>query len=463
MAHALTERLAPTVVRNTLSRYGRHVRQALEDLRLRDVGLGGQTFVPVSGLPDDERLDAFFAPSDVAFHALGEYRGKRLTLLDLMRNPRTRTTKTYPSLVIVARAVQHIWQTGERVMIVTPSSANKATALRDAVLWAIECDLVTPEQLQILSVVPLSSRPKLWSSPLSEDGDLARRNPLVTYGGGEPGDVKLLARQLVEGQTEQLWQRHGVRLWHTMDIENYKAADVVRAHAEREFLPVEPGAARLHVHAVSSAFGLLGHNLGIEQLARDGQVDPASAHYFLVQHLGTPDMVLGLRFGDASRDLLPAYQYDPVQGLYRQDADPHFPQRTYAVDEILDPTFYTRRPATSAQMHQLIRQRGGGGIVVSLHECLERYGELRALLGPAGTELPADPRQLREWSLAIAVTGMLNAIDRGLVAEDDILVHGSGSYDSTDYRPIPEGGLVPVDDVAALAAVAEHAVTVGPR
>lgn len=465
MADVLKDRVATTVVDDGLSRYGAHVRRALDRLRARDQALDSSSFTPVSGLPEPDRLTELFSASGVALHDLGDYQGKQLTLLDLMRNPRTRTTKTYPSLVIVARAVQHILETGERVMIVTPSSANKATALRDAVLRAIECGLVTAGQLQILVVVPWASRAKLWASPLSQDADLARRNPVATYDGPEAGDVKLLARRLVDEHSERFWREHGVRLWHTMDIENYKAADVMRAHVENEFIPPEPGRPRLHVHPVSSAFGLLGHNLGVEQLAADGVGDPSNARYFLVQHLGTPDMVLSLYFGDTDRKLLPAYSYSSEDGLFRQDADPHFPLTTFAPDEVLDSTFYTRRPVTSEQMNQIIGQRGGGGIVVSLHECLTRYAQVRALLGLADVHLPADPRELREWSLVMGVTGTLIAIDRGLIAEDDILIHGSGSYGSADYEPIGERGLSPVRDVAELATLvlrAASAVTAAP-
>ncbi|ROP31352.1 DUF6002 family protein [Couchioplanes caeruleus] len=457
MAEALQELKAPIVVENVLARYIAHVRAALQALQDRTRDQQNLPFVPMAGLPDDGTLDKFFSLSGVAVHDLGEFGGKHLTLMDLMRNPRTRTTKTYPSLVLVARAIQHIHQTGERVMIVTPSSANKATALRDAVLWAIECGLVSAVQLQILSVVPWSSREKLWSSALSDDPALARRNPVTTYDGPETGHVKVLAHELVKNHAAKIWSDHGVRLWYTMDIENYMVADVVRAHVEHEFLRATPGQARLHAHAVSSAFGLLGHNRGLQQLAATGDVDPAASRYFLVQHLGTPDMVLSLYSGDTSRAGLPEYVYDESQGVYRQDRDPHFPFTTFATDEVLDPTFYTRRPVTSGVMNDIIRQRGGGGIVVSLQECLGRYGQVSALLDRAGVRVPADPRQLREWSLMIGMTGVLNAVDRGLVSEDEIVVHGSGSYSSADYKPITEDRLLAANDVDRLARVAEEA------
>ena len=265
--------------------------------------------------------------------------------------------------------------------------------------------------------------------------------------------MKELAVELVAKYAADVLDAHGVRLWYTLDIENYKVADVVRACAEQEFLP---RAERLHVHAVSSAYGLLGHDLGARLLAEAGGPAP-SAHYFLVQHLDTPDMVLSLHFGSVSRDNLPDYRVDGATGLFRQDADPRFPTTTFSPTENLDPTFYTRRPVTSAAMNELIRSRGGGGIVVSLHECLQRYPQLRALLDGTGIDLPADPRELREWSLVMALTGALNAIDRGLVPEDDILVHGSGTYQTADFEPIPLPHLSAVTGLDELAAVARAA------
>jgi hypothetical protein len=169
-------------------------------------------------------------------------------------------------------------------------------------------------------------------------------------------------------------------------------------------------------------------------------------------------MVLSLHFDSVSREHLPAYRVDPETGLFRQDADPRFPTTTFDPAENLDPTFYTRQPITSAAMNELIRSRGGGGIVVSLHECLQRYPRLRAVLGDAGVGLPADPRELREWSLVMAMTGILNGIDRGLVAEDDVLVHGSGSYHTGDFEPLPAPYLSPVAGLDELVGVARAAV-----
>ncbi len=67
--------------------------------------------------------------------------------------------------------------------------------------------------------------------------------------------------------------------------------------------------------------------------------------------------------------------------------------------------------------------------------------------------LPADPRAVREWSLVMAMTGVLNAIDRGLVDERDILVHGSGSYAAGDYVPLSVRDMWPVEDRASLGDI----------
>jgi uncharacterized protein DUF6002 len=156
----------------------------------------------------------------------------------------------------------------------------------------------------------------------------------------------------------------------------------------------------------------------------------------------------------------PEYTVDPLTGLHRQHTEPRYPAATFDTAEVLETTFYTKNPATSPAMNEIIDRQGGGGIVVSLHECLSRYGEIKALLGAAGIRVPADPRELREWSLVMAMTGVLNAIDRGLLGTDEIIVHGSGSYSTSDYTPIPERNLHRVTELADLRRVIEAAATV---
>jgi hypothetical protein len=453
MASAVTRDRNGFVLENSIEYYRERLVEALPALLERQGG-ASRRFDPGLRIPEPEpALRDFFSASDLAFSPLGEYRGKKIALLDLARNPATRTTKTFASLLIVARAVRFIQVTGEPVMIITPSSANKATAMRDAVHRAIDSGLVTHDQLRVTVVVPRTSAHKLWESELHTDAELRARNPVAVYAGPAADEVKALAQHAVDTCGEELKKATGVNLWHTLDLNNYVTADVIRAFAEAEFFRPAEGAERLHVHAVSSAFGLLGHAQGHALLDRSEREGMATPHYFLVQHLGTPDMVLSLYRGSSDREGMPKYSQDPRTGLYIQESDPRFPFATFDPRENLDPTFYTRRPATSPRMNELIRGQGGGGIVVSLHECLARYAEIRALLQGTNVELPADPREMRESSLIMAVAGLLHAVDRELVPEDDILVHGSGSYSAGDYVTLPATAHNLVEDGPALRDV----------
>ena len=65
--------------------------------------------------------------------------------------------------------MEYIRRTGEPVLIFTPSSANKATALRDAVDRALATGLVRTDQLRIAVVVPAVCRDKLRAGGLSAD------------------------------------------------------------------------------------------------------------------------------------------------------------------------------------------------------------------------------------------------------------------------------------------------------
>ncbi|WP_052422927.1 DUF6002 family protein [Nonomuraea candida] len=436
-----------------MARYYQDIQCALRLVGARD---GSAQFNPGFTLPAmDARMAEFLAPSRMRLVELAPYRGRRLLLLDLMGNPRTRTTKTFASLVIVARAVRFIQDTGESVVILTPTSANKGTALRDAVLRAITCGLVTPEQLRIVTVAPAGSLPKLWSGGLDEDPDLAARNPVALYHGRDPSGVKELVRWYMETEAPEL-ERAGVRVWHTMALDNYRVGDVARAFFENEFSPPDPALPRIHAHAVSSAFGLLGHSYGRELAALP---DSPPSRYFLVQHLNTPDMVLSLYTGDVRDEDRPRYARDPATGLFRQADNEHFPLVTADPYERLDSTFYTRRPATSAEMNGLIRRQGGGGIVVSGHECAQRHAEIRDRLLSAGVRFPHRFDDLRERSLSMAMTGVLNGIDRGVIGEPEVLVHGSGSYSGGDYRPLPAGRTTRVSTADDLAGVLLGAVT----
>lgn len=412
-------------------------------------------FSPGFALPElDTGMLDFLAAATAQWRQLGEYGGHRLKLLDLTGNPGTGTTKTFASLLIVARAVAYIRRTGEPITIFSPTSANKGVALRDAVLRAIDAGLVEPEQLRVVVLAPRSCLGKLRASRLSTDERLRALNPLLLYGGGQPEDVKPIGRRFVDEHAATLRREHGVNLWYSLELRNYLVADTARAFFEHRADPTDGAPPRLHAHAVSSAFGLLGYHEGravLEDLGLTGRGSrPAS---LLVQHLGTPDMVINLRHGDFDHGHRPDYLPDPERGWFRQSADPRFPSVTYDPHEVLDPTFYTRLPATSPAMNELITTFGGDGIVVSLAECVDRYPQLRALVAGTGCELPADLRTLREWSLAMALTGVCNAIDRGLVDHDrDVVVHGSGTYSTADFEPLDQAAITPVYTVEDVAA-----------
>jgi hypothetical protein len=411
-------------------------------------------FSPGYALPElDPAVREFLSVATASWQRIGDYGGHRLALLDLAGNPGTGTTKTFPSLLIVARAVEYIRRTGEPIVIVSPTSANKGVALRDAVLRAVETGLVTADQLRVVVLAPVSCRLKLRASRLSADPELRALNPMLLYAGPRADGVKALARAYVDRYAAAVRRDHKVNLWFTLELRNYLIADTARAFFEHRADPTDaPGAApRLHAHAVSSAFGLLGYHEGRAMLEERGDADPATRPAsLLVQHLGTPDMVINLRHGDFDPAHRPEYRMDQRAGLYVQTADPRFPEVTYDPAEVLDPTFYTRSPVTSPAMNELIARFGGDGIVVSLAECIGRYPLLRTLLGD---RLPADMRTLREWSLAMALTGVLNAVDRGLVDTGrDIVVHGSGSYTTADYQPLDAVAMTEVaspEDVAA--------------
>ncbi|MGK5543709.1 DUF6002 family protein [Streptomyces sp. URMC 127] len=407
-------------------------------------------FSPGPRLPPlTDRLRAFLSVSGLAATDLGAHHGTRLLLLDLMRNPGTRTTKTMASLVIVARAVHHVHETGEPLMLLTPSSANKATALRDAVERALAHGLVTADQLAVTCVVPEDSAAKVWRTALAGDPGLRRRNPVLVHAGSGAA-VKALAREGAARYAAEAERLTGVRVWHTLGLDNYRAADTVRACFEDAHLPRAAGSTRWHAHAVSSAFGLLGHHLGTTLL---GERAGRPCGYLLIQHLATPDMVLDLHHAT-----VPGYRRDASTGLFTQDADPRFPAVTHDPAEVLDPTFYTSSPATAPAMSELIRSHGGDGLVVSRHECLARYDEVRAVVAPAGIDLPADPGRLREWSLVMVVTGTLLAAERGLVKADEVVVHASGSYTCDDYNPLPPAAQQPVAGAGDVAGALRAAV-----
>ncbi|MGW0735554.1 DUF6002 family protein [Streptomyces sp. NPDC002851] len=434
-------------IENALAHYYDVLKSAMNEYQQSDEFVPAEQFLPAFDLPVlDATMEKFLQPSGIGIAELGAYGDCSLRLLNLMSNPGTRTTKTFGSMINVARAVNHIRNTGERVFLISPSSGNKATALRHAVQRAVEVGLVRDTELQIATVVPEASRHKLWSSALSDDPRLRELNPMTVMDCDVPVHVKLMVAEFMSRHSEEFFSRYGVRLWHTLELRNYMVADMVRALAEHDLMPTT-GRGRMHAHAVSSALGLLGLQFGHRELAKLG-IDLPALQLMLVQHLGTPDMVLGLYHDSFDMDLVPTYRRRESDGLYVQDEDPHFPAVTFDPAEHLDATFYSRTPVTSERINSVIRQNGGAGIVVSVHECLQRYNEVRDLVAvTGGVPLPADPRRLREWSLVMAVTGVLNGIDRGLIGDRDILVHASGSYSEDDYTVLNSARSVQIQGV----------------
>jgi hypothetical protein len=435
--------------RNLITDYYDLIPAAVERCRPPAGGAAGTpSFAPAFDLPaltDDVR--EFFAVATTSWRRLGVHGGHPIQLLDLTANPGTRTTKTFASLVMVARAVEHIRRTGEAIRIFTPTSANKGIALRDAVSRALDAGLVKPDQLSVVVLAPASTRHKFRHDRLASDPALRAANPLLRLVGGAPENVKPLGRAFVDAYAEEAYTRHGINLWYSLDLRNYLVADAGRAAFEADVSPTSAAPRRWHAHSVSSAYGLLGYNLGRDVLEAAGRADPADRPGFLlVQHLGTSDMVLNLRHGTFSRDNAPAYRFDPATGAHVQYDDARFPTVTDDPAEVLDPTFYTREPVTSPSMNALIERFGGDGIVVSRRECLERYPLLREWF-----DLPADPGELREWSIVMGLTGVLNAIDRGLVPDGhEIVLHGSGCYHAGDYvEAEPDAEVSTVDDIAA--------------
>ncbi len=374
-------------------------------------------------------------------------------MLNLGSNPGTHTTKTFPSLLIVARAVEHIRRYGEPVIIFTPTSANKGTALRDAVHRTIACNLVSPDQLRVVVLAPQATAPKLRHSGLSANSMLATLNPVLVLDSPVPEDVKALGLRFVEEYAGEVFRKTGARVWYSLDLRNYLLADVARALFEHSVSSLDTAERRrTHAHAVSSAFGLLGYHRGRQYLEANGVSSAARRpHTLLIQHLGTPDMVLDTRYGTFDPSNLPRHRLDPATGRYHQDSDPHFPKVTDDPAETLDGTFYTHRPVTASVMTDIIKTHGGNGIAVSRHECEQRYPQLRDRLVSAGLVAPGDLADVREWSLLMALTGTLNAIDRGLVVPShDVVVHGSGWYMASDYVPLGNA-VTPVKTAADVA------------
>ncbi len=353
--------------------------------------------------------------------------------MNLMGNKDTDTGKTLASLVIIARAVNHIYSTGKNVMLITPSSGNKAGALRDAVLKAIEVGLVKKDQLRIVTIIPHSSIEKTRSSKLFTDKELNRLNPVFVSDQGEAQDVKNIASDFFKRNKDLYDKERNTTLWYSLGIDNYKVADAMRACIEADFFCNElssPDRYRyLHIHSVSSAYGLLGHNEGVKRFNKKKYLDIG---YLLVQHLYTNDMVTSL-LNHLGRDSKPQYKKSP-DGIYVQEGNPNFPTSTSSLDQCIDTTFYSKKPPTCEEMNLLIEEKGGNGIVVSREECIKWLHVTRKILAPVEIEIPFEIDLIKEWSLIMAVTGALLSVERKIVTEFDVLViHASGVYFQDKY------------------------------
>lgn len=438
----LTQNITETGTANLFLDYPELMNTAIKQLA-ETLGAGSDRkgFAPGYEIPEtDEMVREFADVATATWRDAGDYRGHRISLLDLTGNPGSNTEKTPAAMLMVARAVEHIRRTGEPVMIFSPTSANKGTALRDAVLRAVKAGLAQPEELRIVTLVPEASMAKLRESELSLDPKLRILNPVLIYRGPDAEGVKPLGRDFAAQYEDQIFAKTGVRLWYSLEYQNYVIADTLRAFFEHSVSPPEADERpRVHAHAVSSAYGLLGYNAGREILEATGLGDVARRpQSLLVQHLYTPYMVLHLLNRDFERSNIPPYEFDPETGLYRQAGDnPHFPEVCYEPDEQIDPTFYTHCPPTAPKMDELVDRFGGSGIVVSLPECLRVYPQLRHRLADTGYELPTDFRTLREWSTVMGFTGTFAAIDRGLISEGShIVVTGSGTYTTGNFTQL---------------------------
>ncbi|HEF4758798.1 TPA: hypothetical protein SAN82_001202 [Pseudomonas putida] len=396
-------------------------------------------FEPSMRLPElDSRMKSFLSVATAQLFEIGSYRGVPLRLFDLRQNENTQTTKTFASTLIVARAIRHIQETGDNILLFSPSSGNKAIALRDAVLRALKAKLVHPEQLRIVTLTPMQTIGKLRKTELYDNPRLRDLNPVFVLDTESPEAVKVVGQQFKE-----LFNRQPVgdsKLWHSLRLENYRFSDQVRAFFDFEYGDAwDTDRKTVHVHAVSSAYGLLGYCSGVE-LLKCQREKVSTPSFLLVQHLATSDMVLHLLDGNFEGASTPRYIQEG-NGLWTQSESAYFPAKTWSPAEILEPTFYTHQPPTAVEMSKYVRASGGSGIVVSLYECMQRYSECAHLLASTPVRLPDDPRDLKEWSLVMAMTGCLNAIDRELLeGVDGFTIHASGTYCHGDYQVMPLDG-----------------------
>ncbi|MFE9337637.1 DUF6002 family protein [Streptomyces sp. NPDC007063] len=397
-------------------------------------------FVPYAELPAlDGPLRGYLAAAGTRVTRLPDHRGVRWQLFDHCTASEGRTAQPDAALLLIARAVQHTRRTGRRIALLAPSSGNLASALREALLRAHRYGLAQPDQVRVIALVPAAARHRVADSPLARHPELRRRNPLVVHHGAEPGSVHELAAAYCRAHARALHTGTGTALWYIRDPVEHRAAAALRAFVERDALGAAPAAGRVHAQTADTGSAALGHRAG-SVLAADGAADTAGPRPLLVQQPRTCGLVLRLLTGSCSLEGAPRYRYDAARRLYHQAVgtpDPHFPRTAHHPEEVVEPAFFTRAPGTAPEVSALLRAHGGTGIVVSRYECLARYPSLRALLAPAGVALPADPARLADWSLVMALTGALNAAERGLPAAPEVVVHRTAAHSAADRAPVP--------------------------
>lgn len=407
---------------------------------------------------DNQIADYLGVPMRWSELAVPEWSG-RTFLLDLTSDPNTRTTKIFASLLIVLRAVHYVRRTGKRLMLLTPSSGNKAVGLREAVGRAYAHGLVDPSQLRIAVLIPGQSSRKLRVSRSIDDSPHAQFAPVLLGQQMSPAIVKQVCADVASAWSES--SRHdtcGWTLWNTLDIDNYKLADVGRAFAEARFRSPSDAEDRWHAHAVSSAYGLLGYSLGVN-LLQSGmypQLDAPRRHpgLFIVQHMATSDMVRSVTLA-MKQQTPPNYKWNPDTAAWEQGDSLEFPPSVEDLNESIDVTFYTSAPPTRSEFDGLVRQHGGGGIVVSKSECERELERTSARLAQSLT-MTGDGSTLAEWSLAKVFTGVELGRQRGLIPEEkDVVIHASGYYTDDMLPPFGEQGM----RIAASAVDVDAALT----
>lgn len=193
-----------------------------------EINSNDDTFEPSMRLPAlDARMQDFLSVATAQFFELDRYRGVPLRLFDLRQNANTQTTKTFASTLIVARAIRHIQETGDSILLFSPSSGNKAIALRDAVLRALKAKLVHPEQLRIITLTPVQTIGKLRRTELYDDPRLRALNPIFVLDTASPEAVKAIGQQFKERFNKKPFDDS--KLWHSLRLENYRFSDQARA------------------------------------------------------------------------------------------------------------------------------------------------------------------------------------------------------------------------------------------